>query len=78
MQPWPLDQHVLRIDDFRLTRTSPARNHGAPLPPDLADRDLKPADGMRDIGCFEYRSAPLAVGVEGRRRFPQREPEIAP
>ncbi|MGC5224196.1 hypothetical protein ACPW96_16620 [Micromonospora sp. DT81.3] len=78
MQPWPLDQHVLRIDDFRLTPTSPARNHGAPLPGDLADRDPDPADGVRDIGCFEHGVAPLAVGVGGRRRFPQREPEIAP
>ena len=69
MQSWPLDQHVLRIDDFRLTKTSPARNHGAQLPGDLADRDPDPADGVRDIGCFEYGAAPLAVGVGGRRRF---------
>lgn len=67
MQPWPLDQHARPIDDFRLTRTSPARNHGAPLPGDLADQDPDPADGVRDIGCFEYGAAPLAVGVGGRR-----------
>jgi hypothetical protein len=59
-------------DDLRLGEGSPAIGGGVPLPPDLNVLDPLGSDsGAPDIGAYPFGSAPLEVGVDGRRSFPQ-------
>jgi hypothetical protein len=57
-------------DDLRLHLHSPARGHGAILPPLLRMLDGAPPGQRPDIGCFRVGDPPLAVGVDGRLQFP--------
>ena len=61
-------------DDLRLSIDSPARNAGIELPSPLDNLDTEPHATHPDIGCLPYGAAPLAVGVDARRRFPNTEP----
>ena len=59
-------------DDLRLAIGSPAHNGGVSLDGILPGFGDAPLNGQRpDIGCYPYGSAPLEVGVDGRRRFPK-------
>jgi hypothetical protein len=53
--------------DLRLDDGSPCRDAAADLPADLP-ADTSP--GSPDIGCYPADSQPLAVGVDGKRKFP--------
>src|SRR4029077_9327291 len=60
-------------DDLRLSSTSPARNAGIILPPDLFALDsdvVTPSGAAPDIGAYPLASLPLEVGVDGRRSYP--------
>jgi hypothetical protein len=57
-------------DDLRLHLHSPGRRHGVVLPAPLRNLDGAPSGQRPDIGCFRVGDPPLAVGVDGRLRFP--------
>jgi hypothetical protein len=75
MQPWPLNEVIPVIEDFRLADASPVQGHGVDLMTphadlgDLADLDQPLTATAPDIGCYRTDAA-LEVGVAGRRRFP--------
>jgi hypothetical protein len=58
-------------DDLRLGQGSPAIGKGVALPTDLNDMDpLRVEGGHPDIGAYPFGSAPLRVGVDGRKSYP--------
>lgn len=58
-------------DDLRLQAGSPAGNQGIVLPPELAALDPEGSlSGSPAIGCYPLGAPSLAVGVDGRQRFP--------
>jgi hypothetical protein len=59
-------------NDLRLDDTSPALGGGIRLPDELGDLDpVRQETGNPDIGCYPRDAAPLQVGVDGCRSFPQ-------
>lgn len=76
---WSEDGKPAPGDDFRLSDGSPAQRKGLKLEDNFPDLDtidplslswlpfLRPAP---DMGCYDNFGTPLAVGVEGRKRFP--------
>ena len=59
--------------DLRLDDGSPCRDAAVDLPADLP-ADTSP--GSPDIGCYPADSQPLAVGVDGERRFPAKPTDV--
>jgi hypothetical protein len=58
-------------DDLRLNADSPARDHGVELDTIGITDPLAPPDGQPDMGCYQFDTPGLEVGVDGRRRFPE-------
>ena len=64
------DGRAAQTDDLRLRPTSPAAAAGVELGDDLSFLDDPPNAGRPDIGAFPLASAPLRVGIDGRRAYP--------